>query len=39
MTTRKLFYTETMEVDKPKPNDVLDEAEERKYRGGEEEGG
>ena len=38
MTVRKLFYTEAMEVDKPKPSDVLDEADEIKYRDDEEEG-
>lgn len=38
LTARKLFYTEAMEVDKPKPSDGLDEADERKYMGSEEEG-
>lgn len=38
LTARKLFYTEAMEVDKPKPSDGLDEADERKYKDGEEEG-
>ena len=38
MTIRKLFYTESMEVDKPKPSDVLEEADEIKYREDEEEG-
>lgn len=38
LTARKLFYTEPMEVDKPKPSDGLDEDDERRYRDNKEEG-
>jgi hypothetical protein len=38
MIERKLFYTESMEVNKPKPSDGLDEDDERRYMENREEG-